>query len=103
MKRRGLRNRKTDVRKALNSIVIICEGKVTEIKYLNCFKKRNSGVEIITLHKGYTDPINIAKEAKKQLTEFKLDLKNGDSIWCVFDVDHRRNDELAKAKKICGT
>jgi len=102
MKRRVVISRKKNSRFIKNKIVIVCEGIRTEINYFNSFKTRYSGVEIIALHPGNTDPINICKEAKKSIKKFDLELNNGDSLWCVFDVDDRQNNTFQEVKQICG-
>jgi len=102
MKRRGVISRKINSRVIENKIVIVCEGIRTEINYFNSFKMRYSGVEIIALHSGHTDPINIVKEAKKSIKEFDLELNNGDSLWCVFDVDDRQNEIFQEIKRLAG-
>lgn len=104
---RGYRFRKEGTRKPRTKIIIVCEGKETEINYFNGFKTRNSGVDIIPLHGKCTDPKNIVLFAEEGMKfKWSVDLIEGDSIWCVFDVDENKSHTIkdtynyAKARNI---
>ncbi len=86
-------------------VLILCEGKITEPRYLQAFRHehRNQLVQVEVLpEQGVPKTlVEHAVERKKQaLREAK---KQGDSflkydeIWCVFDVDAHPN--LAEAKQ----
>jgi len=96
------KRRKQKTRLPRKVYVIVCEGKVTERIYFNKFRTRYSNLSIITPDSKYTDPKNLAKFAKKQINEENLIFDNGDAIWCVFDCDDNKNDDLIKACEIAG-
>ena len=90
----GYKKRRKGNRKQRRIIVIVCEGKETEINYFNGFKTRYSNLNIIPLYKKCTDPKNIVKRAKEQIKVYRLKLNQGDGLWCVFDVDESTNEEI---------
>lgn len=71
-----------------NKILIAVEGSnKTEKIYFNNF---DTGKEkySITIAKGNdTDPLKLVKGLIKEVKKLELDLKNGDKVFCVFDVD----------------
>ena len=91
---RGYQKRNQAIREQRKVILIICEGKKTEIQYFRKFRVRYSNVEVIPLHEDCTDPKNIVEAAIDKRIEYNLDLQNGDGIWCVFDVDNTRNEDI---------
>jgi len=85
---KGYRSRKEKTRKQRKRVYIVCEGKETGINYLNGFKERNSGVEIIPVHGKCTDPRGIVTFAEERMDcKWCIDFDEGDGVWCVFDVD----------------
>ncbi|MCK5322181.1 MAG: RloB domain-containing protein [Candidatus Aenigmarchaeota archaeon] len=103
---KGYHSRREGIRKPKRKIVIVCEGKETEIIYFNGFKTRNSGIDIIPIHGKCTDPKNIVAFTEERIPKWSLDFDEGDSLWCVFDVDENTNSVLkdtfehAKTKNI---
>jgi len=93
-------SRRHGIQEPRRKVVLVCEGKATEINYFNGFKTRQSPVQIIPVHGKCTDPINIVDFAKRQLRDEDLNIKEGDGLWCVFDVDSNPEDSLSKAKDI---
>jgi hypothetical protein len=81
---------KRDIRKI---IIIICEGSDTEIIYFNEFNN-NGNILVRPLFCGVTDIKNILKEAKKQMKKHQLDFEYGDQIWCAFDMDDKRSEDI---------
>jgi hypothetical protein len=103
----GYSPRKERIRKPLRKIVIVCEGKETEINYFEGLKTRNSGVDIIPVHGKCTDPKNIVLFAEERMDyKWSIDLDEGDCVCCVYDVDENVDSVLkdtyehATAKKI---
>ncbi len=94
---KGYHPRKERTRKQRRRVYIVCEGEKTEIIYFNGFKERNSGVEIITVHGKYTDPINIVKFAEERMHKWDIDFDKGDGVWCVFDVDENSGPVIKNA------
>jgi len=98
------------------TIVIVCEGKKTETKYFNKFKKRFSGVKIEVPNCEYTDKVGLVKYARrlKESGEYEINADIGSRIWCVFDLDINYNNstnsspekqtekELNEAKRMAG-
>ena len=88
------RRRKAMTRRQRNIFVIVCEGEKTEINYFNGFNERYSTIVITPLHGRCTDPRSIVKYAYKEKKRLKVNIENGDRIWCVFDVDSNTNHDL---------
>ena len=103
---KGYHSRREGIRKPQRTIIIVCEGKETEIIYFNGFKMRNSGVDIVPMHGKCTDPKSIVAFAEERMSKWSLDFDEGDGLWCVFDVDENTNSilkdtfEHAKTKNI---
>lgn len=104
---KGYTSRKEGIRRPQRKIVIVCEGEKTEINYFNGFKTRGSGVEIIPIHGKCTDPKSIVEYAEERMDrQWSIDLEEGDSVWCAFDVDENKSQVLkdtcnhAKTKSI---
>ena len=103
---KGYLSRKEKFRKPRRKVVIVCEGKKTEINYFNGLKTRDSGVEIIPVHGG-TKPKHIVEYAEERMNnKWCIDFEEGDGIWCAFDVDDNTNSDIkntyehAKTKNI---
>ncbi len=104
---KGYRSRKRGHRKPRRKVIIVCEGKKTEINYFNGLKTRNSGVEIIATYGKCTDPKSIIKYAEERMkSKWSIDFDEGDGVWCAFDVDQNDDSTLkdtyehAKTKNI---
>jgi len=95
----GYRSRSVRTRRCKNILVIVCEGEKTEVQYFESFRKRNSGVNIKPIHGKCTDPKNIVKFANKCIDKWGINFKEGDGIWCVFDVDENRDEAIKDAVK----
>ncbi len=111
-------SRKRGIRKVNPTIVIVCEGKETEVDYFNGFNSRYTRVDVIVPDKNSrgknksksTDPESLVEKAiYYKENKYDIDEKDGDRVWCVFDVDINYNnnnavkskiDEIEKAKKI---
>lgn len=101
-----LRNKK---RRKLNPIiVIICEGKDTETTYFENFNSKYTKVDVRVADKKSkgknkgkaTDPESLVRKAVEIKKEYQIDEKNGDRVWCVFDVDINYNNNNAIESKI---
>lgn len=118
LKKRAESSRKRGIRKVNPTIVIVCEGKETEVDYFNGFNSRYTRVDVIVPDKNSrgknkakaTDPESLVEKAiYYKENKYDIDEKDGDRVWCVFDVDINYNnnnavkskiDEIEKAKKI---
>lgn len=96
----GYKKRRQNIRVPRKVYVIVCEGKVTERIYFKKYKTRYSNLTIETPDSKSTDPKNLVKFAIEQIKDKKLDLKNGDAIWCVFDCDENTNEDISRAYQI---
>lgn len=84
-------------------ILVVCEGEVTEVEYLQGLRQslRASGVSIRSaeLKGGGSDPLNVLKEALRISSADEFD-----EVWVVVDVDtHERLPEalsLARRNKV---
>lgn len=111
-------SRKKGNRKVNPIIVVVCEGKETEVDYFEGFNSRYMRVDVRVANKNSrgknkakaTDPESLVKKANNiKNNDFDINKKDGDRVWCVFDVDINYNnsnavqskiDEIQKAKKI---
>lgn len=94
-------------RKPYKKVLIVCEGKETEPNYFNNFKSqlRNSLINIECVHDDHTDPVGIVNDAINRIEtsereKDKIDIENGDSVWCVFDSDGNTPQQLTEAKAL---
>lgn len=88
------------------SVLICCEGKITEPSYLNGLKRelriRLVNVEVVPLGASPKTIVDYAVEKKVEAE--RLAGRKGDSnlsydeVWCVFDVDSHPHIEDAKQK-----
>ncbi|KFX54716.1 RloB domain-containing protein [Clostridium botulinum] len=103
--REQLRKRK----KANPTIVIICEGKDTETMYFDNFNSKYTKVDVRIADKNSkgknkgkaTDPENLVRKAIEiSKKDYDINEKDGDRVWCVFDVDINYNNNNATQSKI---
>lgn len=103
MKRKiRLKKRKENTRKEYKLFLVICEGRKTERIYFKDFRTRNNGIRIEAPHCSSTDPLNLTRFANKMRAVYDIDLKIGDRVWCVFDVDRNNDEMIKKAYKEAG-
>ena len=84
-------------------ILIVCEGENTEPQYLNGFVKACKNPRVrIRVHDETGEPVTLVRIAKDaQADAVKRAKREGDdflrydSVWCVFDVDERRDISVA--------
>lgn len=91
------KRQKQGTRAPRNVYIIVCEGTKTEPTYFKRFRTRYNNLSIKIPDTNLTDPKNLVKFARKQIETEKLDLKNGDAIWCVFDCDDNTNEAILQA------
>ncbi|MBN1037070.1 RloB domain-containing protein [Clostridium botulinum] len=96
-------------RKQNPTIVIICEGKDTETIYLDNFNSKYTKVDVRIADKNSkgknkgkaTDPENLVKKAIEiSKKDYDINEKDGDRVWCVFDIDINYNNNNAMQSKI---
>lgn len=99
-KRQRLREslrRKAPSREPKPRILVICEGTVTEPRYLQEFSKdqKNGLVEVEAVGLGY-DPKSLVEEAaqRRDLADKDAEKQEDeylkyDDVWCVFDIDDK--------------
>lgn len=101
----SLQRRRAGSRKENKFIFIVSEGECTEPNY---FKKINielrySGVTIKTPRFPETDPLSLVHRAiniKKKPKECNISLKEGDEIYCAYDVDENLDEDLEAAERL---
>lgn len=97
-------------------LALICEGSDTEPLYFSNFKNKFINIDIQIVRNSSkagkkTDPINIIKKAYEYKSKNNdiLNYKDGDRIWCIFDVDidyknhnskESKYDQIVKTKKL---
>lgn len=90
-------------------IVIICEGKDTETTYFDNFNSKYTKVDVRIVDKNSkgknkgkaTDPENLIKKAVIiKNNDYDIEEKDGDRVFCVFDVDINYNNNNALQSKI---
>lgn len=96
-------------RKTNKLILIICEGKDTETEYFENFNSKYTKVQVKIADKSSkgknkgkaTDPENLVKKAVQFKKDYEIEEKNGDRVWCVFDIDiNYNNNNNAMQSKI---
>ncbi|PWK16348.1 RloB family protein [Tumebacillus permanentifrigoris] len=96
MSRSRSRERRTvGSKETRDTILIVCEAKnQTERIYFRNFattEKSGVRVQVAEEHK-YSVPADLVDYAQKLAVDtFKLDLQDGDQVWCVLDVDAQQN------------
>lgn len=110
--------RREGKRKPNPVIVVVCEGKDTEVNYFDYFDSRYARVDVKVADKSSrgkdkgkaTDCESLVERAVyfKQ-NKYYINEEDGDRVWCIFDVDINYNNdngiqskitEIEKAKKI---
>ena len=81
-------------RKRRPIIYIICEGKETEILYFKHFRSRNCLVDVVPIPSKHKAAAHLVKHAKSLIAQSDYYPKDGDRLWCVFDRDDNREQEL---------
>lgn len=93
---------KTMRRKRRPIIYIICEGKETETLYFKHFRSRNCLVDIIPISSKHKAAEHLVKHAKSMISQADYYPKDGDQLWCVFDCDDNKDQELHNAADYAG-
>jgi len=104
---RSLR-RGTPKRLPRKSLLVLCEGKVTEPKYLNAFKHEHRSqlieVEVVPecgVPKSLVEQaVDRKKHAEKEARRYSDPYRKYDEVWCVFDVDIHPNLPEAKQQAL---
>ena len=84
-------------------ILIVCEGRnKTERTYFNHFNQRNAPYTLRVKDSEATDIMSMTKRADSLYTEYDLDAKIGDKVYCMVDLDLEQNkyEKYLKAKKL---
>lgn len=84
-------------RKRRPIIYIICEGKETENLYFKHFRSRNCLVDIVPIPSKHKAAEHLVKHAKSLISQLDYYPKDGDGLWCVFDRDDNKEQELQAA------
>lgn len=84
-------------RKRRPIIYIICEGKETETLYFKHFRSRNCLVDIVPIPSKHKAAEHLVKHAKSLISQSDYYPKDGDRLWCVFDRDDNKEQELQTA------
>ena len=93
-------SRKENVKKERRILQIVSEGR-DEIKYFRRRIERYSNLNFkFSRAARATDPNNLVETALSKVRD--LDIKNGDMVWCLFDVDHHTDKEIKKAIENAG-
>jgi len=92
--------RKRGQRPTRNKMLIICEGEKTEPMYFENYRTPQNNLDVIPIPSSRKDVCSIAEFAKKKMQD--LDIKGGDSIWCVFDCDENTDDRISTAYRNAG-
>lgn len=95
--------RNTEYKRKRNPIILlVCEGKnKSERKYFSHFQERDSTYRLIIKDSEATDILGMTKRAKKLYNDYQMDAEIGDHVFCLIDLDLRRDKYLAllQAKK----
>lgn len=84
---------------------IACEGTVTEPGYFRPFDGINRvKVDIIedeSEENGGSSPKSVLKRVQNYIEEHQLSADDGDSLWCVIDVDRWPQDQIEEMRGFC--
>lgn len=94
-------------RKVKPTIVIVCEGKETEPIYFEKFRTKYVNVDVKIPDKSSkgknkgkeTDPSSLVEKAIYYKKRMDIIHKDGDRVWCIFDVDINYQNPDAKTSK----
>lgn len=101
MARKGPRDIQRKIRERNKIMLIIIEGNnQTERLYFNKFKQRNSSVKIEIPGCKIVEPVKLMEYALNKKKEYAIDFNEGDTVWCVFDVDAKKTLEMQRAKQL---
>ncbi|WP_370575617.1 RloB family protein [Methanomethylovorans sp.] len=92
--------RKRGHRPTRNKMLIICEGEKTEPMYFENYRTPQNNLDVIPIPSSRKDVGSIVEFAKKKMQD--LDIKGGDSIWCVFDCDENTDNDISTACRNAG-
>lgn len=86
---------------------IACEGTVTELGYFRPFDGINRiKVDIIESDdeekEGCSSPRKVLERVRAYIDEHQLSAEDGDSLWCVIDVDRWPQDQIEELHAFCG-
>lgn len=98
----GYSERISNSRSSPKIIFLICEGSQTERRYFNNYIRKGVDWRIAILDTSKSDPVGLVKRALEKIEDGTVDTDNGDSIWCIFDVDEHTNREIEKAIEFAG-
>lgn len=102
MGRRINKDRVGKPRNKKNKIIIAVEGKnKTEKIYFDNFDDGKKNYSITIARGNDTDPIKLVRNLEKEMRKREISLKNGDKVFCVFDVDidYKKNKVIEEAKE----
>lgn len=83
-------------------LLIVCEGRRTEPNYFEGFRKENRNVVISVCESPGKTPLQIVRLALQKARELDIGKVDGDSAWCVFDVDECEDKDMRRAVEIAG-
>lgn len=98
-KRITLKQRKENLRRERTLFLIVCEGEKTERLYFKEFRRRNNGIRIEVPNCSYTDPLSLLKFTQRMKSVYDIDIKRGDRVWCVFDVDQNAEEIIQRTAR----
>jgi hypothetical protein len=107
-KKRGNRSvrdygRPTRFATAGKTILIVTEGKNTEVNYFTALRNRLklSATDIQVIHPEGTDPITLTRAAVKLRSQRKKKEPDNpfDEVWVVFDLEKQHNERRAQAQQ----
>lgn len=84
-------------RKKKPIIYIVCEGKETEILYFGNFRSRNCLVDVRPVSSKHRAAMPLVKHAGALISQSEYSRRDGDQLWCVFDCDDNREEDLREA------
>lgn len=87
-----------NLRQLRSKILIVTEG-YTEKKYFEKFRERDVDYEVIVRKSPDNNAKKVLKFCISEIKNLGLDIKKGDSAYCVIDVDYNSEDTLNKILK----
>jgi hypothetical protein len=91
--------RRVASREPQNRALIFVEGSTEEL-YLKSLVERGVNVKIITLTSHEKTPRQMVNNCKTRMKDQGIDLKNGDKVFCVFDVDRNEKENFEESYRL---
>ena len=93
---RRRRRRRVGVRQPRKTLLVFCEGEITEPEYLQALRREPEVREVASIRFrkstiGLSPPLTLVKEAADAVQRSSEERDEIDEVWCLFDVEWPQN------------